>query len=142
MHHDVTTTRVLMGRLRRGDDLLAALTTLCRDEGVTLGRVTALGAVECACVGFYDQQARTYSYLTFDRPLEILALVGNISLRDGAPAVHAHITLGEEDGRALGGHLAPGTRVFACEFTLDVLAGPALTRGYDEETGLPLWPAG
>jgi predicted DNA-binding protein with PD1-like motif len=130
---------VLLGRLQRGDDLLEALTDLVRREGVRLGRLEALGAVEKARVGYYDQAAYEYRYLDFDQDLEILALVGNVSLRDGQPMVHAHLTLGDAQGRAFGGHLAPGTRVFACEFAVEVLEGAEFHRGHDEATRLPLW---
>jgi uncharacterized protein len=65
--------------------------------------------------------------------------VGNISLKDGNPMVHAHITLADEAGKAYGGHLIPGTVVFACEFILQVFEQPLLERGFDEATGLPLW---
>ncbi|MHB8763762.1 MAG: PCC domain-containing protein [Deferrisomatales bacterium] len=51
----VRSREVLVGRLGRGDDLLEALTRVAREEGVRLGRLEALGAVEGARVGFYDQ---------------------------------------------------------------------------------------
>jgi hypothetical protein len=35
--------------------------------------------------------------------------------------------------------LAPGTIVFACECVIEKFEGPILERGFDEETGLPLW---
>ncbi|MBE0618114.1 MAG: DNA-binding protein [Proteobacteria bacterium] len=130
---------VLMGRLQRGDDLLEALTAVVTREGVRLARVEALGAVEKARVGYYDQASFEYRYLDLDRDLEILTLVGNVSLRDGQPVVHAHLTLGDGEGRAFGGHLAAGTRVFACEFAIEVLDGGEFHRGHDEATGLPLW---
>ena len=131
--------RTLMGRGRFGGDLLDEITGVCRVEGVTLGRVEALGAVSKARVGFYNQNAREYQFLELDRHLEITALVGNVSLKDGQPTVHAHVTLSDEQGNAFGGHLAPGTVIFACEFVIQELTGDALTRGFDEETGLPLW---
>lgn len=130
---------VVMGRLERGDDLLDALTRLVQREGVRLGRLEALGAVEKARVGYYDQAAYEYRYLDFDQDMEILALVGNVSLRDGQPMVHAHLTLGDAQGRAFGGHLVSGTRVFACEFAIEVLEGAGLHRSHDEPTRLPLW---
>ncbi len=130
---------VLMGRLQRGDDLLAALTERAKAAGVRVGRLQALGAVERARVGFYDQGVFEYRFLDLEEPLEILALVGNVSLRDGEPMVHAHVTLGDARGRAFGGHLAQGTTVFACEFTIEVLEGAEFHRARDEATGLPLW---
>ncbi len=135
----VQTARTLMGRLGRGDDLLQALTDICETEQVRAGRLEAIGAVECARLAYYDQDRREYRYFELNRPLEITKLCGNVSIRDGAPMVHAHVTLGDRDGTAFGGHLAPGTTVFACEFVLEVFEGTEFVRGHDETTGLPLW---
>ena len=133
--------RCFMGRLPKGDDLLGALEKLCQEHNITLGEVRALGAVERARVGFYNQKERKYYFLDFEQPLEILALVGNISLRDGKPMVHAHVTLADAAGRAVGGHLAEGAPVFACEFVLyEYLADQKLSRQNDPATGLMLWP--
>ncbi len=108
-------------------------------EGVQFGRVEAIGAVQRACIGFYNQQGREYEFITLDQPLEILCLIGNISIKDNMPMVHAHITLGDRSGKAYGGHLAPGTIVFACEYMIQPIEGAAYVRDFDEETGLPLW---
>jgi predicted DNA-binding protein with PD1-like motif len=138
-HREAAPSRCVMGRLGHGKDLLEELTSVCEKEGVKLGRVEALGAVKRARVGFYNQESREYEFLEFDRPLEITNLGGNVSLRDGKPMVHAHVTLADHEGNAFGGHLAPGTTVFACEFVLQVLDGPEFARGHDDATGLPLW---
>lgn len=130
---------VFMGRMSRGEDLLETLEQVAKDAGVRLGRIEALGAVERAKLAYYDQVKRRYETLTVDGPSEITNLTGNVSIRDGAPMVHAHVTLADEAGRAFGGHLLAGTPVFACEFCLQALEGPVLERGYDESTGLPLW---
>jgi predicted DNA-binding protein with PD1-like motif len=141
MNISVTPGRKVVGRLAKGDDLLAALEKLVQAHGITLGEVTAIGAVSQARVGFYNQAERQYYYLDLAQPLEILALVGNISIKDGKPMVHAHITLSDHEGRAFGGHLAEGTLVFACEFTiLEFVSGINLVRQMDEPTGLFLWP--
>jgi hypothetical protein len=49
------------------------------------------------------------------------------------------LTLADHDGRAFGGHAAPGCVVFACELVVTELLGPALDRAHDDVTGLPLW---
>ncbi|MHC4252147.1 MAG: PPC domain-containing DNA-binding protein, partial [Planctomycetota bacterium] len=119
-HVDVKHARRIMGRLGHGKDLLEELTAVAAAEGVTLGRVEALGAVKRARVGFYNQEEREYEFHELDEPLEIASLIGNISLKDGKPMVHAHVTLSDREGKAYGGHLAPGTIVFACEFVIQV----------------------
>lgn len=130
---------ILMGRLSHGADLLEELTGICLREGIRLGRIEALGAVQKARLGFYDQKTHNYRTVALDRPLEITKLIGNISLKQGKPMVHAHITLADKDGSTYGGHLMPGTVVFACEFLLQVFEGPPFNRELDEDTGLPLW---
>ena len=136
---EVQIQRILMGRLTHGRDLLEELTEMCEAQQVRLGRLEAIGAVQSARVGFYDQRNQKYSFVTLDQPLEIVSLVGNIALKDGKPFVHAHITLADAAGKAYGGHLAPGTIVFAGEFVLVQFKGPDLFRVPDQQTGLQLW---
>ncbi len=130
---------VYMGRLAFGADLLEELTKICKDRSVFCGRVEAIGAVQKACIGYYDQDLMQYQFNTMDQALEILKLTGNVSLKDGEPMVHAHVTLADAKGRAFGGHLAPGTVIFACECIVEGFDGPEFKRVPDEDTGLPLW---
>jgi uncharacterized protein len=130
---------ISMGKLRYGSDLLEEFTEICKKGNIRLGRVEAIGAVQKACIGFYNQKKREYEFITIDQPLEITNLTGNISLKNGSPFVHAHITLSDSSGKAYGGHLAPGTIVFACEWIIETFKGSALERNFDQETGLSLW---
>ncbi len=142
MNITVTAGRKIIGRLAKGEDLLAALEKVARDQAITLGEVQALGAVSQARLGYYNQAERQYYLLELDRPLEIASLIGNISLKDDKPMVHAHVTLADQDGRAFGGHLADGTLVFACEFAIqEYRSAIPLVRRLDEPTGLFLWPS-
>ncbi|MCG8570761.1 MAG: DNA-binding protein [Spirochaetes bacterium] len=128
-----------MGKLNHDGDLLNELTQFCQEKNIKLGRIQAIGAVKKATLAYYNQDKREYEYFTLDKHLEILDLVGNISIRDGKPMVHAHITLADQEGKAFGGHLAEGTIIFACEAVIEVYEGNDLVRGYDEQTSLPLW---
>ncbi|MBS0014540.1 MAG: DNA-binding protein [Desulfobacterales bacterium] len=128
-----------MGRLTHGADLLDEITALCREKNIRLGRLEAIGAVQRARLAYYDQKTREYQFFTLDQPLEIAKLSGNISIKDGQPMVHAHLTLADGAGNAYGGHLAQGTVIFACELIVESYDGPVFERKYDEETGLPLW---
>jgi len=140
MYREIRKGRTIMGRLAKGADLLSALEQVCRETGVRLGELTAIGAVGKARVGYYDQERQGYAFEQWDRPLEILSLVGNVSLKDGEPFVHAHVTLADERGRGFGGHLAEGTTVFACEFVLrEYLSEKDYVRVPDAHTGLSLW---
>lgn len=128
-----------MGRLTHGADLLDELTGLCERENIRLGRIEALGAVQKAVLAYYNQETHEYQSFSVDSPREILKLIGNVSIKDDKPFVHAHVTLADETGAAVGGHLMPGTVVFAGEFVLQEFEGEDLVRGFDYVTGLHLW---
>ncbi len=136
---EVKAVKMFMGKLEFGADLLEEITRICVDRDIHLGWVEALGAVKKARLGYYNQKEREYHFYELDQTLEITNLVGNVSIKDGVPIVHAHVTFSDKDGHAYGGHLAPGTIVFACEIVIQVLDGPKFERGFDQETGLPLW---
>lgn len=134
--------RTIIGQIERGADLYNSLMRIIQNDDITLGRITALGAVEKSRVAFYDQRLMKYIDIEINEPMEILNLYGNISLKDGKPFVHAHIMLSDERGVARGGHLLPdGTPVFACEVVIEEFEGPVLDRISNPSTGLALWPA-
>jgi predicted DNA-binding protein with PD1-like motif len=135
----VSSGRIFMGRVSHGGDLLEEITDFCTRENIRLGRVEAIGAVTRACLGVYHQQSREYRRSTINEPLEIVSFSGNVSTKEGQPFVHAHVLFSDIKGTTYGGHLVPGTTVFACEFVIETFEGPELTREYDEETGLHLW---
>ena len=136
---EVNAVKMFMGKLAHGADLLEEITKICIDQNICLGRIEALGAVQKARLGYYNQQDHLYHFFDLHKTLEITNLIGNISIKDGTPIVHAHVTLSDKDGHAYGGHLAPGTIVFACEVVVQALDGPSFERGLDQKTGLPLW---
>ena len=133
------TGKVILERLPHDSDFLEAMTELAGRGGIKLGTISAIGAVKRAKIGFYDQKTREYQEKEILEPMEISSCLGNISLKDGEIFVHAHVTLADKEGRVLGGHLAPGTIIFAAECRITELKGESLKRSYDDITGLSLW---
>ena len=131
--------RRVVARLPHGGDLLAKIAAVADEHGMTTAEVRAIGALSEARLAFYDQETKAYGEFDVDGAVELLGLLGNVSRRDGATAVHAHATLAGHDGACVGGHVVPGCRIFACELILQELVGEPLERGYDAVTGLPLW---
>lgn len=129
----------LLLRLPTGADLLEELTNACAGAEVTRGSVQVIGALKRAKTGYYHQADQRYESHEFDEALEILAGLGNVSLKDGKPFVHLHLTLGRADGSCIGGHAMPGCEIFAAEALITPIAGAPLVREPDETTGLPLW---
>jgi hypothetical protein len=136
---EVSEGRRIVARLRRDGDLAEEILGVALEHRVEGGQVWAIGAVRGARIAYYDQHDRAYQELDLDEPLEIASLIGNISLRDGAPALHAHAVFADREGRIYGGHVMPGCSIYACELLLSEFLGKALEREHDETTGLPLW---
>ena len=131
--------RRVVARLPHGGDLLVEIAAVADEHGMTTAEVRAIGALSEARLAFYDQETKAYGEVDVDGAVELLGLLGNVSRRDGATAVHAHATLAGHDGACVRGHVVPGCRIFACELIPQELVGEPLERGYDEVTGLPLW---
>ena len=134
--------RTIIGQFQHGTDLLEGLTQLVQKENIRCGRIHGIGATTHAIVAYYDQSAKKYNSMEFKGGMEILNLQGNVSIRDGKPFVHVHILLSDPHGKVFGGHLMPGTKLWACEVFIDEFEGEELVRGQDERTGLFLWKTG
>ncbi len=131
--------RTFIGRVSYRRDLLESIQEFAVNEKIKCARVEIIGAVEEAVISYYNQDKRVYEDRKFNEHLEIVACLGNLSLKDGKPAAHLHVTLGDSEGRLKGGHLQKGTVVFAGEFVIEEILGPDLHREHDPETDLPLW---
>ncbi len=131
--------RTFIGAIAKDFDLYESLTKIVIEEDIRVGKITALGAVTEAVIGYYDQNLLEYKNIELKAGYEILNCTGNISMRDNKPFVHAHLTLGDKDGNSFGGHLMPGTKVWACEVFIDEYSGEDLIREKNEETNLFLW---
>jgi predicted DNA-binding protein with PD1-like motif len=135
---EYSANKELIVRLKHNADLIQSITELARSKGVKAGNFTAIGALRRARLGYYDQKNHEYREMEIDSPHEIASCIGNVSLKDGEPFIHAHVVLADEMGNTKAGHLFEGT-VFAAEVHLRQLEGPRLERKYDEVTGLSLW---
>jgi predicted DNA-binding protein with PD1-like motif len=136
---EYTRGRRVVARLEHGGDLLQQIGAVADAHGMQAAELRGIGALERARLAFYDQTTREYGEFAVEEPVELVGLLGNVSRRDGATAVHAHATLARHGGACVGGHVAPGCVVFAGELILQELVGEPLERESDEITGLPLW---
>lgn len=131
--------RGFVGRLETGSDLVAEIERFCLEHDVLAAQVTVVGAVRRARYAYYEQDDHRYLELASDAHHEIVGFIGNISLRDDRPFLHAHATFADASGATVGGHLLHGTVVFAAEVMIREVTGVTLVRTQDEETGLALW---
>ena len=121
--------RVCARRLIKGMDLREEIKRIAEEEVIEAGEV--LSSVGCVSRGRF-RLADGESIMEMDKALEILSLNGTLS-RNG---LHLHISYGDEEGRAWGGHLVEGNIInTTCELVIGILSEEKFTRKPDESTG-------
>jgi predicted DNA-binding protein with PD1-like motif len=132
-------SKIFLGRLPKDADLIETLNAICAEQGIERGVVQLIGAVQKAKLGYYIQAEQRYVFHEVNEAMEILSGMGNVSLKDGKPFVHLHLTLSKQDCSTMGGHAMPGCVIFAAECAIFPIEGAPLVRELDAATGLPLW---
>jgi hypothetical protein len=131
--------RIYQGGLARGKEIIDGLAEIMKRHEITAGTISGLGAVSEAQIGYFDAQSKSYEKMVFHEHMEIVSLKGNISFKDNEVFPHLHVVFSRSNFSTVGGHLFPGTKVYALEFEIVSFEGKAFTRGFDEDTGLFLW---
>lgn len=123
--------------LERGEELHKALDAYAKEAKLDSAWLSGLGGAGSVTLGFYDLPRERYQWKTFDSPLEIVSLTGNLSIVDGEPFWHIHGVFSGPDYKTIGGHVKELTVGPTCELHVTSLSVP-LTRELDEDTGLKL----
>lgn len=129
---------IYQGSLNKGDELIKGLTDVLKENKITSGIVSGIGAVSQARIGFFNAQTKKYEEITLNDNLEIVSLNGNVSMKDGEIFAHMHVVFSGKDFKAFGGHLFDAV-VYAFEFNVLPLEGAPYARKYDDDTGLFIW---
>lgn len=124
--------------IERGEELVASLASYTKDRGLSSAWLqSGLGGADSATLSFYDIETKAYIDKTFDEPLEIVSLQGNLSWVSGEPFWHVHGTFGTRSYQTVSGHV----KALRIALTGELLLIPLetqLTRSDDETTGLKL----
>ena len=118
--------------------LMEALAAFCKEKGILSGSISGLGAVNSATFRFLNPATKAYVDKSFDEQMELTAIVGNISRKDGAIYLHVHVTASRSDYSCIGGHLLDARINGACELFIEDY-GLEVGRYPDPETGLNLY---
>jgi uncharacterized protein len=120
-----------------GDEVITGLSAFANGENLEASDFTALGAFSSAMLGFFEVEKKEYRQIPVDEQVEVLKLVGNVTLDAGEPKVHAHVVLGRADGTTRGGHLLEGRVRPTLELILTE-SPVQLRRRFDPASGLAL----
>ena len=125
-------------QLNKGDEVMESLTAFAKEQGITTGFFTGIGAFRDMTVAYRDTETQTYPSQEFLGTYEVLSCKGNFALKDGEPFVHCHIVFADTNFRAHGGHLLKATVAVIGEFQINE-ADTEIHRELDEATGLHIW---
>ncbi len=117
---------IVILRFDKGEDFMGTLTGWLEEQGIQsaaiLGGIGMLSNME---IGRYD--GREYTKITEEESCEILSLQGSVSMKEGRPFVHLHVSFADHDFHAIGGHLFSGTVSMTIELVMAPMS-PGLVR--------------
>lgn len=121
--------RMIVVKLFPGEDLICAIRNLAEKEKIQSGIFFAIGTLSQAHFYFY---APKKTPVTLKEPLEIISCIGNISLKEKQPFIHAHISVSDSKYRCHAGPLLEGSLIDRVgEIFILELSGKTITRGSD-----------
>ncbi len=121
--------------LKAGAKIPDAILAIASREKVATARVEAIGGFDSLKLAYFNHRAKKYEEHDFSEFLEVTSLLGNITMKDGEPFLHAHGNFGRKDMSVIGGHIM-SARVFPI---LEIVVTPTDNRAlrrFDEDLGL------
>lgn len=123
--------------LATGDEAVKTLTSFAADRQLGASQFTAIGAFSRATVAYFDWSTKQYRNVMIDEQVEVLSLIGDITIEKDEPKLHAHVVVGKSDASAHGGHLMEGIVRPTLEIVVTEMPRH-LHRRFDPESGLAL----
>ncbi len=124
--------------LAKGDNINKTFESFAEVKGVGCAWLNGIGALENPEIGYYSLEDKSYYRKTFKGEYELTSLIGNITLKEGKPFSHTHITFSDTEFRVFGGHLFNANITAAGEFIMQ-FGSVEINREMNAGIGLPLW---
>ena len=124
--------------LAKGDNINKTFESFAEVKGVGCAWLNGIGALENPEIGYYSLEDKSYHRITFKGEYELTSLIGNITIKEGKPFSHTHITFSDTEFRVFGGHLFNANITAAGEFIMQ-FGSDEINREMNAEIGLPLW---
>lgn len=112
-----------MLRFDKGEEVFAGLAEFVSKNQIDAGVFWGIGTVSEADLGFYNPFLKQYRSKPLVENFEIISLVGNVSVLEGKPSLHAHGSFGRTDFSVIGGHVFKLVALATCEVFLIKLEG-------------------
>ena len=121
--------RMVVAKLSPGEDLIESIRSLAEQENIQSGIFFVIGTLSQAHFYFYAPKKRP---VMLKEPLEIISCIGNISVKEGQPFVHAHISVSDSKYLCYAGHLLEDSLIDRVgEVFILELSGKTIVRSAD-----------
>lgn len=132
--------RRLLGRLTRGENLIASLEHICKKERVSAGSIRAVGVLQKVELQTYEAGKGYQTTVQSEGTFELIELNGTISTLGDQVILNCYAHVGAQ---TLGGWQALGGRVFeasaiSVEFVIDAADDVIMERRLEARLGLPI----
>ena len=116
-------------RLKSGQDLFNEIEAVLAEKNIEAGCVlSAVGSLTHTTLRLANREY----FSEYDGHFEIVSMTGTISVHGS----HLHISISDEDGRTIGGHLVPGCKIYTtAEMVLGIFDDVVYKREYAEDSG-------
>ena len=137
MNYRLDKPRVFM-TLAKGDNINQTFESIAETLDIGCAWLNGIGALENPEIGYYSLEDKTCHRKLFKGEYELTSLIGNITMKEGKPFSHTHITFSDTDYKVFGGHLFDAKITAAGEFIMQ-LGSENINREINLGIGLPLW---
>jgi uncharacterized protein len=123
--------------LEPGDDIHASIEDYCARYDFLNAEVQGIGSVDSPTLAHYSMRSKKFTDKHYEGIFEIASLIGNVSVVEGKPFAHVHVTISDPEMNAHAGHLVKGT----CSATIELILRPFPSRYHktDSSVGLKVW---
>jgi len=125
-------------RLERGEEIIESIKSLCKIHDINNAALSGLGSVENPTLAHYRVDSKKYSEKKIEGIFELINLTGNIALFENDIFPHIHVTIGDEQMHAFGGHLVHGNVSATAEIIVTTFPSK-FEKKLDEAIGLKLF---
>jgi predicted DNA-binding protein with PD1-like motif len=119
----------------KGDEVMSGLKEFAIKYQVKSAHFSAIGDASSVKFGWYDISKKMFKVMHINGFAEITSLIGDITIYNNNPVVHAHISMATEDGLVHGGHLFEAFISPTLQLMMTVEPEP-LYKKLDPETGI------
>jgi len=138
MHYSKLNNKTFLVRLEKGEKVNGSIKRFCESQRILNAYFLAIGSIVDPVLSHYKVDNKAYKEKSMKGIFEITSLIGTVGMFEGAPLVHSHINISDDEMRVFGGHLVDTDVSATVELVVKDLES-SKTKKHSEEIGLKLF---